>query len=415
MFNYVFITNLAVEIKYCTFIFLSMRSFQQAISIIEQQQIARQTQSVCLLDSLGCYLAQDLFAPISLPPFTQSAMDGYAFIRSDLLKYRLVGENKAGDLPSVAVQNGEAVRIFTGAAMPETADTVVMQEKVIRQGDNIAVLELPIQGANVRKSGEQLEAGALVFKKHTYVNERTIGMLAAMGMAQVPVFQRPKVSLMTTGNELQIPGQPLSHGQIYDTNTYLLQAALKQLSIQHVVQYRVKDQLNAVIHQLEHSLSMSDVVIISGGISVGDYDYVGQALQACGVSCLFYKVAQKPGKPIWVGRKEERWIFALPGNPASTLTCYYLYVLPILKRILGAEEFHLPRGRAKLLAPLSAKGHRTLFLKAKVYEGKAEILEGQSSAMIHSFTEANALVMVPADIRTLQPGDWVEYIALNRG
>lgn len=390
-----------------------MISVQEALLIIEEQVQKNPHQTKPLQELLGYILAEDVLSPIDMPPFRQSSMDGYAFTFSSETSFRLIGEVQAGISEDVKINAKEAVRIFTGARVPNDADTVVMQEHVSKQGTNITIEKFPKQFANVRNQGEQIKKGELALQKGTYLNEAAIGFLAGLGIKELSVYQKPSVGVLVTGNELQDPGKKLEAGQIYDSNSVTLRLALERFGIQKISISFVEDTLDATKKAIHSQLEEHDVVLISGGISVGDYDFVKEALAANQVQEHFYKVNQKPGKPLWFGSKEEKQVFALPGNPASSLTCFYIYVVPALRRIMGYENIHLARRKAKLSATIHNPFQKTRFLKGTVRENVATPLMGQASSMLKSFAISNVLLEVPAQVETIEARETITYIDLN--
>ena len=218
--------------------------------------------------------------------------------------------------------------------------------------------------------------------------------MAALGITIVPVFKKPSVGIVVTGNELLTPGTPLTYGKVYESNGVMLEAALMDAFFQEVTRYAVKDDFESTKNTLQTAIEKHDVILVSGGISVGDYDFVAQALQELQVNTLFHKVNQKPGKPLFAGKVNEKMIFALPGNPAACLTCFYVYVLPTLKRISGQITQYEARNSLPLEHHLSVNNSRAQFLKAKITNGKVAILSHQASSMLNTFSTANALVYV---------------------
>ncbi len=361
----------------------------------------------------GFVLSKDVFSPINMPPFRQSAMDGYAVNLDQVNAYRLIGEIKAGDPADMMIEKGEAVRIFTGAAVPDSANTIVIQEHIERQ-DNIVKPLRPIElNMNIRPMGEQVNKGDLALPKGTVINPAAIGFLASLGIQKVEVYKKPSVSLVITGNELQAPGEPLQHGKIYESNAVMLKKALNQAGISELRLLKVEDNYPATLNTINEALTESELVLISGGISVGDYDFVGDVLEELEVTQLFYKVKQKPGKPLFFGKKESKNVFALPGNPASSLSCFYMYVLPAINRLKGNLEFNPLTVKARTKSKFSKKGDRAQFLKAIYKDGEVEILEGQNSSMLHTFALANALVYMPAELEQADKGDLLTVILLT--
>ncbi|MCE7055917.1 molybdopterin molybdotransferase MoeA [Algoriphagus sp. AGSA1] len=390
-----------------------MISVSEALDLIKAHTAKLPAVGMALRDSYGCFLAEDLVAPISLPPFRQSAMDGYAFRSGGELDLEVIGECKAGDNKVFELAANQAVRIFTGAPVPDSADTVIMQEHVQAGNGRITIQTIPEKGANVREIGEQIQAGEHVLSAGTKINDSIIGFLASFGITEVLVFNKPKITLIVTGNELQEPGTPLKPGAIYESNAIMLESALKSRGYGSVRILKVQDDLESTIRVVAQGLE-SDMLLISGGISVGDYDFVNEALQANHVREIFYKVNQKPGKPIWFGKKEEKLVFALPGNPASSLTCFLIYVLSALKIMTGNPDFDLDFQTGVLKHRTFNKFGKTLFILGSEVNGELEIYPKQASSMLISYALGNALVLVPADKQILEAGEKVLFLPINR-
>ncbi len=390
-----------------------MISIETAIKLVKDTASPLLKATVKPVEKAGGYeLSQNIKSPINMPPFRQSAMDGYALNLHDGLKYQLIGEIKAGDGQQPVLKPGEAVRIFTGAAVPDTANAVMMQEKVKVNGKSISIEHHIEEGINIRPLGEQVKQGELALKKGTKLTPAAIGYLSSLGISEVSVFQKPSIALISTGNELVEPGIDLPYGKIYESNSKMLLSALYSLKFYDVSIHKVEDDYAKTLSKLKTIIEQNDLVMITGGISVGDYDYVGKALNELNTEEVFYKVKQKPGKPLFFGKKENTTIFALPGNPAAALTCFYIYVYIALQNMMGRESNQLPYVTAKSLSTFEKKGDRPQFLKAIYTDGKVEILEGQSSAMQQTFALSNALVFVPEHIIKISINDTVETILL---
>lgn len=384
---------------------------EEALALIQANLPAPSATLVPTIEAAGLVLAKDLVSPVDMPPFNQSAMDGYALKLWDQQSYQVVDEVKAGDGHNPELQPGEACRIFTGAAVPDSANAVVMQEHTIRK-DLELVLTQPVKaGANIRPLGEQIRQGEKALPKGTPLSSAAIGFLFSLGIESVRVFKKPSVAILTTGSELLKAGQPLTRGKVYDSNGPMLSAALNELGYA-AENFETRDDYEPTRDLIARLLDQYDLLLISGGISVGDYDFSGKALKELGTRQIFYKVNQKPGKPLFFGRYKNVPVLALPGNPASALICFYVYAVPLLRAMSGASSNGLRRLRLKSKSGVSLKGSRAQFLKARVLRDEVEILDAQSSAMLSSFSLANALVYVkdcPVDIN---PGDLLEVICL---
>lgn len=371
-----------------------MISIAEALDLIAQQPVHLHEQALPLNEARGHYLARAIHAPLDLPSFDNSAMDGYA-ICGEGETFAVVGEVAAGsptDLPLVA---GEAMRIFTGGQVPAGTTAVVMQEQTTVEGSTLRVQAAVRPGQNIRRRGSELTTGQEVFAAGQYLSPAALGLIGGLGLDHVPVYCKPRIELITTGNELVPPGAPRGEGQIYEANSFALAAALQDHGFQSQGHIHLRDDYAATEQGLAEALSRSEVLIISGGISVGDYDYVQRALSANGVEEVFYKVFQKPGKPLYFGRKGDRFVFALPGNPASSLTGLYIHVLPLLQKLSGATRLGLPRRSVPLAEAYEMKQKRPSFLKARLGDEEVHILDGQGSSMLHSLALGNALVFLP--------------------
>jgi len=287
-----------------------------------------------------------------------------------------------------------------------------MQEKTVSNGSLIEVQSPPVKGEHIRPVGSQVKKGAFPLAKGQLLQASGLAFLQSLGIRELEVVRTPKVTLILTGNELISPVEKLSRGKIYESNSVLLKAALQQQEIEPNLISFSEDTLEATIHSLEKALLTADVVLVSGGISVGDYDFVKKALEALEVDELFYKVRQRPGKPLYFGKKEKCFVFALPGNPASTLSCFYVYVLPLIARLKGSQSEGLLRMEVPLAHDFSSKEARALFLKASVQNKVVHILDHQHSSMLVSFAKANALVYLPEKEVRLKKGAHVEVLLL---
>ncbi|WP_298553263.1 molybdopterin molybdotransferase MoeA [uncultured Algibacter sp.] len=390
-----------------------MITISEAISILKNNGKPLLKKTTKKVEKAGGYiLFKDILSPINMPPFRQSAMDGYALNIHDNLSYKLKGEVKAGDGHQPILKKGEAIRIFTGAPVPDSANAVMMQEKVTVNENTITISHQIKLELNIRPLGEQVKTGEIALKKGTKLTPAAIGYLISLGITEVSVFKKPNIAIVTTGNELIEPGQDLPYGKIYESNSKMLLSALYNLRYYDVTLYKVEDDYNKTVETLNTAINDNDLVMITGGISVGDYDFVGKALRELQVSELFYKVKQKPGKPLFYGKKDTTQIFALPGNPAAALSCFYVYVYIVLQQLMNRENLELPRVMAKSISNFEKKGDRPQFLKGIYEDGQVEILDGQNSSMLQTFALSNALVFAPENVTKIEKGDSIEVIQL---
>ncbi|XOV92789.1 MAG: gephyrin-like molybdotransferase Glp [Bacteroidota bacterium] len=387
-----------------------MISVQEAIDLIAAQQVKRVGESIPLEDSLNYYLAKPIIASLDLPPFDNSAMDGYAILGSGP-SYEIVGEIQAGDTSHYQLNEGEAYRIFTGAKVPENCHAVIMQEKTQVEGRSVLINDTRVEGKNIRRRGEQIQQGKEVFSKGQKINPSVIGLLSSFGYSEIDIYKKPRLHLITTGDELVKPGETLKEGQQYESNSYTLCSTLEHMGFDSSHTH-VKDDLESTQIAIKEALISSDVLLVSGGISVGDYDFVKKALEENGVEEIFYKVFQKPGKPLYFGKTESTFVFGLPGNPASSLVCLMIYVIPLLQRLIGSEKanpdwIHLP-----LSMDYSMPFDRPSFLKSQISADGVTILEGQGSSMLLSMAKGNALTLLEPK-RAYKKGEMVKCLLMN--
>ncbi|HTL07509.1 MAG TPA: molybdopterin molybdotransferase MoeA [Chitinophagaceae bacterium] len=370
-----------------------MITVASAKQIIAENTLRLPGVKVALRDALQRRLAEDVFSPANVPAYAQSGMDGYAFAYADWKANKtlpVAGEMAAGNSRQFLLAPGHAARIFTGAPLPQGADTVVMQEKTAVADNQLTILdEQLLAGTNVRAEGSAIRAGELALPHNTLLTPGAIGFLAGMGIHEVKVYPAPSVAIIVTGNELQTPGQPLAFGQVYESNSFAIEGLLQQLQIRKTRIYHAADELPVLQKILQAALEENDMVLLTGGVSVGDYDFVVAAASACGVQQLFHRIQQRPGKPLYFGKKENKLVFGLPGNPSSVLTCMYEYVLPGLQVTLPVLEVALEQDVEKPAA-------LTCFLKGW-YNGKTVApLNAQESYRMSSFAVANCLIQLEA-------------------
>ena len=372
-----------------------MISPEQAFSILDKLNYSKRIVELSLLEAWNHVLAETVNSSINMPPFRQATMDGFALCLHDSLQYEIVGEIKAGDFYTDELKPGQAVKIYTGAAVPNPAQTVIQIEKVKVNGTDLLLEENIKPETNVRQLGSQIKKEDVALEKGTFLNPAAIGFLTGLGFTKVKVYQKPRVGIVVTGNELVSAGENLPDGKVYESNAIMLQTALFDTNFDTVLHYKVNDDFENTKNTLKKAINENDVVLVSGGISVGDYDFVGKALESLKVETLFYKVNQKPGKPLFAGKQNDKIIFALPGNPAASLTCFYVYVLPTLQKFSGNASFYGSQLKKNLEHDFTVDNPRCQFLKASITADEVTILSHQDSGMLNSFALANALVYLP--------------------
>jgi molybdopterin molybdotransferase len=386
-----------------------MISVEEARQILEANTPVGSTGRLPLTQANGLILAEDVFAGISVPPFDNSAMDGYAMdFAAGQSQWTIRGEIPAGDNYTQPVKAGEAIRIFTGSPMPAGTDTVIPQEDVGVEGDRLTYTKSGIQkGANVRTKGSQIREGQLLMKAGSTLTPGAIGLLASTGKSMVQTYAPPRVGIIVTGNELTTPGEALMPGKIYNSNAPMLEASLQQLRVSSVSTAQVSDHYASTRQMIADFIHQHDLVIISGGISVGDYDFVKRALDSLDAQTLIYKIKQRPGKPFYAGICKNKTIFALPGNPASVLSCFNHFVKPVIKKMMGVQQVWQPDNMATLTTDVEKKKGFTFFLKGKYHNGQVEVLQGQQSFNLIAFSEANCFIELPEDVDRIPAGTQV--------
>ena len=390
-----------------------MISIDEAINTIKINNELGKEVFIETAKSLGYTTCETIYSPINMPPFKQSAMDGYAInFDANINEYKIIGELKAGQDPSlIALNTGEGVRIFTGAAVPIGCSSVIQQEWCILKNNQLTFNKKIKTALNIRPIGEQLKRDAMVLTKKSEICPATIGLLTGIGVANVKVFLKPRIGILITGDELIDVKDQLSPGKIYESNSHLLKNVLIKYGFTNISFYKSKDSFIETKQVAEKAINENDVLLISGGISVGDYDFVYEALNELAVNTIFYKVRQKPGKPFFFGKKNKKAIFGLPGNPGSALTCFYIYVLRYLS-LFSNTDFPLTSIDVEIQDEYIKKEGRGEFLKAIVKEKKATICDFQNSSMLKAFINGNALVYLPENVKKIKKGDVVKSYLL---
>ncbi len=393
-----------------------MISVSEARMIIQQYIEVLSPMPMRLHEALGYKLAADVYATVDIPAYPQSSMDGYAFSFSDYQQNRsllISGEMAAGSNESKQLSPKTAVRIFTGAPVPPGADTVVMQEKIITDGGVLKIQDEQLQqGANVRLKGSEIKAGELALATGTVLTPAAIGFLAGIGITEVMIYPAPSVTIIITGNELQMPGHSLKYGEVYDANSFALSAVLREYGVRQIEVVQVPDMIEQLNEALSQALQKTDLVLLTGGVSVGDYDFVTRSAQHCGVTTRFHKLKQRPGKPLFFGTKDQKLVFGLPGNPSSVLTCFYMYVLPVVMGMRGYKQ-GLQQQQVPLSQAYQKNTQLTHFLKGWYDGQKATPLGAQESYRMRSFAEANCLIEIEELTTSLKEGDRVTIHLLS--
>jgi molybdopterin molybdotransferase len=366
-------------------------------------------EEVALAAAHGRVLAEDVAAAHDVPPFANSAMDGFAVRAGGPpgQRRRIAGESRAGRPHAGAVGEGEAVRISTGAAIPDGADAVVPVERAAETDGQVAFEGEVTRGDNVRGAGEDLRAGALVLRAGTQLGPAELGVAAGAGRAALLVARAPRVAIVATGDELVAPGSPLGPGQIHDSNALALAALAARSGAQVVASLGAADDRAATIRALDGALGQADVVLVSGGVSVGPHDHVKAALAELGVQERFWRVALRPGKPTWFGTRGETLVFGLPGNPVSALVTFVLFARPALAALQGAPPAR--RRLAALAEPIARQPERDEAVRVRLDDhGRAHVTGPQGSHQLSSLVGADGLAIVARGQGQLDAGTLVE-------
>lgn len=398
-----------------------MLTVEDAQAKVMAEIAAGGAEAVSLDDALGRVLREDVIATRDLPPADNSAMDGYAVRAHDLhdvpVRLRVTDDIAAGHPSSEVVEPGTAMRIMTGAFVPEGADTVVQVELTDGGLDSVTIEKALARGANIRKRGEDMRAGETVLRRGVRIGPAEIAMLAAVQKTSVDVGRRPTVAILSTGDELVDVDQPLAPGQIVNTNSPLLAALVREAGAIPRMLGIVRDTKEATIAALESAFE-SEFVVTSGGVSVGAYDFVKEALETLGAETKFWRVAMKPGKPVVLSRRGDSVVFGLPGNPVSCFVSFHLFVAPALRKALGQEsDLFPPSVSAVLDAPLKSLGDRRMYVRVHVSARDGELharpLTSQGSGSLTSMTGANALAIVESGVTFVDAGARVPVLLLS--
>jgi molybdopterin molybdotransferase len=371
-----------------------------------------------LRSAIGRVLAQDVVSSIDVPGHTNSAVDGYALAATDLpaagnKEFRIVGTAWAGRPYTSVVGRGQCVHVMTGAPIPRATDTVVLQEQVQVSGDIVSVKSDPQFARNVRAAGEDLAKGQIAVPAGKRLFAAELGLLASLGIADVPVHRRARVAFFSTGDELSSLGEPLDEGKIYDSNRYTLFGMLTALGVEILDLGVVRDERSAVAQAFADAVANADAVITSGGVSVGAADYVKQTVEALG-KLSFWQVAMRPGRPFAFGRVGKSAFFGLPGNPVAVMVTFYQFVKPALQRLMGEPEPSRPfTFRARSLSPLKTRLGRTEFIRGVLSRDEnGELLVrstgNQGSGILSSMSVANCFIVLPPECGDTEPGATVD-------
>ncbi|MDO8426013.1 MAG: molybdopterin molybdotransferase MoeA [Deltaproteobacteria bacterium] len=396
-----------------------MISVESALDTILKEIKPLGLESVDIITALGRTIGEDISALRPNPPWDNSAMDGYALIDADAkgatdanpVKLKVIYDLPAGQVPKGPVKKGEAVRIMTGAPVPEGATAVIMVEKTSSDDGVVAIRSEVKPGENIRKSGEDFKAGEVVIKKGSLVRPAEVSMLATVGVPFVLVHKRPRVAVVSTGDELCEINEVPPKGKILNSNGYAI-AALVAASGAEAMQLGIARDTKESLREKLKAAMAADCIISSGGVSVGDYDFVKDVLKELGSEMIFWKVAMKPGKPLAFGMIGGKPAFGLPGNPISSMVAFEQFVRPALLKMSGRKNIFSSAFRARLTKDLKVKPGRMNFIRAELASGDSGFivtpLDGQGSGVISTMVRANSFIIVPQDSSGFKKDDLVK-------
>lgn len=394
--------------------------FTEAREIILDYPMKLSVEEVKLMDGIGRVLAEPVTAGDNLPPFNRSPLDGYAFCTADTrlasqenpVALAIIEEVPAGKVASKRIIPGTAIKVTTGACLPEGADGVLPYEKTKFDEKTVCISTPVTANSNISFAGEDVAQGEQVIAANTIITAETIGMLAALGVTTVKVFCKPKIGILSTGDELIDINDPLKPGKIRNSNLYSLAAMLKVLGCEPVLLGMVADDLKQTTEKLLQALEC-DLVISTGGVSVGDYDVVKEAMVKAGAEILFWRVDIRPGTPLVCGEKDGKLLLGLSGNPAAAMITFELFVKPLIEKSFGLP-YHLKKVTGRLEGSFSKITNQMRFLRAKTCWDDGEIVTSltgmQNPGVMKSILYSNSLIIVPAGTGPLQEGELVDII-----
>jgi len=404
-----------------------MQLFEKLIDYPEAERMVLENmprlreESLPLAEARGLVLAQDLTARFDSPPFDNSAVDGYAVRSADAetgRTFAVVDEAPAGRPAGKSVGEGEAIKIFTGGVIPDGSDAVVMVENTSGWGEKFELKKAASPGQNLRGRGGDVREGDVILRSGTEVGAPEIALAATQGYGELPVYRRPKVVVLSTGTELVTPGErDLSPGEIYDSNSFATMAQARESGAEARRLHAASDDANVLRDALREALETADVVVTSGGVSVGEKDLVKSTLLELGVEQVFWGVKFKPGKPLFFGKRDDVRFFGLPGNPVSAMVCFELFVRPALMKMMGREDRRRPHINVYFDGDVENRFGRMHAMRVtleKTERGwRAESVGAQGSGLVSSLTKANALALIGPESEGVRAGDPVEAIVLR--
>lgn len=398
---------------------------EEAQFMLEEQVGIMGVEAVTLPEGLGRVAAEDLVAPMSIPPFDRSPLDGYALRAADTLgairdfpvELRVIEEIPAGRPPAKRVGSGQAAKVLTGAPIPEGADVVVRYEDVKVEADRLFISHPLKAYANYCFAGEDTKKGEVIVPQGLMLTPAALGLLAGMGIKEMPVFKKPKIGILSTGDELVDISEELGPGQIYNSSIYFLTAMIQQQGAIVSRAHTIGDSETAVANELEKMLDISDMVITTGGVSVGDYDVILRAVTRLGAQVLFWRVNMRPGTAVLGAVKDGKVVICLSGNPGAAFVSFHLLAEPVIRKLAGVRQIKPFKGQALLQEEFKKKSSQRRFLRAVAYIEKGSLMVKMSglhnSGIMKSALNCNALIDVPVKSGELVAGAKVDVVLLN--
>lgn len=389
--------------------------------LLERVEKIEESETVSLWNASGRVLAEDIVAKRNQPPFDRSPLDGYAVRSVDIkgaskehpVSLTVIDEVDAGHVTEKIVESGMAVRIMTGAPIPEGADCVVGQEDTDYGEDRVEIYEEIQHHQNYCFEGEDYQAGAVLLKKGTAIGAVEAGVLASLGLENVKVYRLPKISVITTGDEIVLPGEELLPGKIYDSNLYTLVTRLKSWGIVISEKGRAEDDAKTVADRIKEAIKRSDIIVTTGGVSVGKKDIMHDVLKILNCKKLFWKIAIKPGMPTLCAEYEGKLLICLSGNPYGATVNLELLVRPILVKMTGRKDLEIKKKTAICMSVFPKKSFVTRYVRANYEDGKVQIAAGSNaSGILSSMCGCNCLIEIPAGTSRVEIGDEVEVVLL---
>ncbi|WP_353096979.1 gephyrin-like molybdotransferase Glp [Tissierella praeacuta] len=400
-------------------------SIEKANEILLSQDIKTSIIDIKILESLGYVLGEDIISDINMPPFDRSPLDGYALKSEDIkdaskenpVVLEVIDFIPAGYVSSKKIENGQAIRIMTGAKIPEGANIIIKYEDTEFTDKEVKIFNYIKPNSNIVKMGEDIEVGDMVLKKGHIIGAADIGILATLGRTMVKIYSKPKIAILATGDELVDIDQIPKEGKIRNSNSYTIAAQVKKLGGEPIILGMCNDKIKDIKDKLKSSLELADMVITTGGVSVGDADLVKEAFQEIGGEILFWKVSMKPGTPIAVAKYEDKLIFGLSGNPAAASITFEKFVRPTILRFMGKNKYNLMKVKSTLESQFTKVSNQNRYVRAITYYRDGEFFtklpSKHSSGILSSLSGTNSLFYIKAGTGPYKNGDKIEVEILN--